>query len=147
MPTFSPTRIWARVDKTSSPIGCWLWMGRIGHGGYGHQKATHLREGLAHRVIYRMVKGDIPEGMELDHLCRVRRCVNPDHLEPVDHRTNSLRGIGATAMHAHQTHCKAGHPFDEANTQQTKTKYGPARACRACNRAAAARYRIRQAVA
>lgn len=126
-------RFEASVERTA---GCWYWIGRIGQSGYGY-----LNEGdaahLAHRWSYQHHIGPIPEGLSLDHLCRVTYCVNPAHLEPVTHRENVLRGTGPSARHARLTHCKYGHPFDEANTY-INPKNGW-RGCRACNREKQAR--------
>lgn len=84
--------------------GCWEWTGGIDRGGYG--KWQH---GKAHRVVYTKLRGPIPEGMQLDHRCRNRACVNPDHLEPVTNRENILRGNGHTAINARKQTCKRGH--------------------------------------
>jgi hypothetical protein len=80
----------------------------------------------------------VPDGLQLDHLCRVRHCANPAHLEPVDCRTNLLRGNTVTAKWASRTHCQGGHPYDEVNTYITSEG---ARLCRICN---AARQRERR---
>ncbi len=103
-------RFWARVNV--HPDGCWLWTGGIKGGtGYGSFDGESV-----HRVAYELLRGPIPRGLEIDHLCRVRRCVNPGHLEPVTHRENGLRGVGVAAKHARKTHCLHGHEFTEANT-------------------------------
>lgn len=122
-----PIRFAAKVAETET---CWLWTGAINGHGYGHIKVDG-RMVYAHRVAYEMSAGPIPAGLDLDHLCRNRRCVNPEHLEPVDRATNTMRGEGVTAKHSRQTHCKRGHPFDEANTYTFRT----GRICRACRRA------------
>ena len=103
-------RFWAKVNKTDT---CWLWTaaapngyGQIGAGG------KTLR---AHRVAYEMLVGPIPEGLQLDHLCRVTLCVNPNHLEPVTNRENVLRGESPLAKKARQTECLRGHPLSGAN--------------------------------
>src|SRR5688500_4996363 len=80
---------WAKVDKTST---CWLWTGARHPLGYGHVRYGN-RTSAAHRVAWELINGPIPEGLTLDHLCRVPACVRPDHLEPVTHRENVRRGI------------------------------------------------------
>lgn len=112
---------------------CTIWEGRIDRHGYGRLGAH-----LAHRVTYEREVGPIPDGMELDHLCRVRACVNPSHLEPVTKRENQIRGVGFVAINAAKTHCASGHAFDVANTY---VKPNGRRQCRACNRGQAQRYR------
>ena len=88
---------------------------------------------MAHRVVCQIINGQIDAGMTLDHLCRVKQCVNPTHLEPVDIRTNILRGIGMAARNIVKTHCANGHEFNLDNTYIT-TKGN--RACRICGRIA-----------
>ena len=122
-------RFWAKLDKTES--GCWEWVGNILQSGYGQIAITHTHMELAHRFAYELLVGPIPEGLQLDHLCRVRHCVNPDHLEPVTARENVLRGNGIAAQSARQTHCIHGHPFDEGNTYLTKRGW---RQCRTCTK-------------
>lgn len=114
---------WARVEKTPA---CWLWKGSLNQG-YG-QFAFRKKIVRAHRFAYELLVGPIPDRLTLDHLCRVRACVNPDHLEPVTDRENILRGTGLSARNAARTHCKRGHLFDEANTYNN----GRRRRCRAC---------------
>jgi hypothetical protein len=106
-------RFMNRVLK--SPDGCWLWQGYRIRAGYGTFRAggkTHI----AHRLSYELFRGLIPAGHHLDHLCLVRQCVRPDHLEAVTPRVNVLRSTATSAVHARQTHCVHGHPFDEENT-------------------------------
>lgn len=119
---------WRKVDKTPT---CWLWTGTSADGRYGR---FHLlgRNYQAHRWAYEQLVGPIPEGLQLDHLCRVTLCVNPDHLEPVTGRVNTLRGNTIQAANAAKTHCKHGHPFDEANTYIRASDNG--RICRTCQR-------------
>ncbi len=107
-------RFWSKVNR-SGPDGCWEWQACLGSGGYGKfpHKSVMI---LAHRYAYVEARGAIPAGLELDHLCRNRKCVNPDHLEPVTHRVNGDRGFSVPAMNARKTHCKRGHAFDEINT-------------------------------
>jgi hypothetical protein len=124
-----------RFEQFYIPVtetGCWLWTGsEKGHGGYGGFKYKNktLR---AHRVSYELHVGPIPPGLTLDHLCRVRFCVNPKHLEPVTHKENSLRGYGVGAINFRKTHCIHGHEFNKSNTR-IRTD-GRGRECLACKR-------------
>lgn len=92
---------WGKVDKTEE---CWLWGGTINLEGYGSIKRNRKRL-VAHRVSYEELVGPIPQGLVLDHLCRVRHCVKPDHLEPVTIKENVLRGQGMGARHARREVC------------------------------------------
>ena len=116
------------------PSGCLLWTGRIDRYGYGNI-ASGRRMVKVHRVMYELFVGPIPDGLEIDHLCRVRHCAAPAHLEAVTRRENTLRGKSLQALNAVKTHCDHGHAFDRANTYV----YRGSRYCRACNRAAKAR--------
>lgn len=134
------TRLWARVDK-AGPVPerrpdlgpCWLWTGGADHKGYGQLVPEGARDVTvrAHRFIYELVVGPVDASLEMDHLCRNRRCVNPAHLEPVTRRENMLRGESFAAKNAVKTHCVHGHPFDAENTF---TRPGGRRGCRACRR-------------
>ena len=99
---------WAKVNKTET---CWLWTASLGDKGYGRFR-TGNREYKAHRWAYLNLVGPVESGLELDHLCRIRSCVNPSHLEPVTHRVNMLRGHTIVAAKAAQTLCKRGHALD-----------------------------------
>lgn len=128
-------RFWEKVDLNGPPppdpwvpivTGCWLWtasvegrdykMGR----GYGtfflRKEAGRCIFTNAHRFAYELLVGPIPNGMTIDHLCRVTTCVNPDHLEATSNRNNILRGMSPMAVHARKTDCPQGHAYDEANT-------------------------------
>jgi hypothetical protein len=114
---------------TALPTGCWEWQGRRQQGGYG-LTGFQGRNQPVHCVMYQHFIGLIPAGMEVDHLCRNRRCCRPDHLEAVTHRENLLRGDTFAARHAQLTHCPRGHEYDAANTRV----YKGMRLCRACRR-------------
>lgn len=134
-------RFWAKVDKTP---GCWFWTGAKTRDGYGAINVDG-RAVRAHRLAYETVIGPIPEGLVIDHACRNRACVNPNHLEPVTARENLLRGEGLPAVRARQVECKNGHPFDEANTRVQQGSRAGTRRCRTCHREA--KRRARQASA
>ncbi len=125
------------ADKFTVGDGCWEWTGakQRGYGAISAGGDSDSRKGgrtlRVHRVLYEIMVGPVPEGMELDHLCRNRACVRPGHLEPVTTRENALRGEGAAGRNARKTHCSQGHPYDEANTRLTNGH----RVCRACHRA------------
>lgn len=103
-----------RFDEKWDEDGCWLWTAARNQNGYG-RFWDGVRLVQAHRWSYEYHVGAIPEGLQLDHLCRVRHCVNPEHLEPVTHAENGRRGL-AGAWQAAKTHCKNGHEFTDANT-------------------------------
>lgn len=117
---------------------CWEWIGCIGKtGGYG-KYTIPFRDGTgrskyvyAHRYAWETLVGPVPDGLDLDHLCRNRKCVNPDHLEPVTRRENLMRGAGFVRKNADKTHCKNGHEYTAENTRVTSN----GRACLACCRA------------
>ena len=119
-------RFWAKVHKTD---GCWLWTGSQTGNGYGQFKVDG-RIVLAHRLAYSLLVSAIPEGLQIDHLCRTRNCVNANHLEVVTHRENIMRGFSPTALNTVKTHCPYGHPYDAENTRVCNGK----RKCRTCNR-------------
>lgn len=112
------------------PNGCVEFTGALGTNGRGSVRVAG-RPTLPYVAAYELLVGPVPDGMELDHLCRNPPCVNPAHLEPVTHKVNMERGAWAT-----KTHCPQGHPYDETNTYRTKAG---GRACRACHRASEAR--------
>jgi len=126
-------RLHSRI-KRDPETGCWLWTGPIPVGSKGYARLrVDGKRWLAHRFSYHIHVGPIPHGMTIDHLCRVRHCINPRHMEPVSTRTNVLRGVGTSAVNARKTHCVHGHPFDEENTKWVKHRPGR-RECRTCQR-------------
>jgi hypothetical protein len=122
--------------------GCWLWLATLSDG-YGRVYVHPSRVPKpAHRVVYELIKGKIPAGMDLDHLCRVRCCVNPDHLEAVSRKVNLNRGVN---FHSSKKFCKNGHPFTEDNLYiYTLPNGNLTRACKACHKAHACRQRARK---
>ena len=128
-------RIRAERYFTRTPNACWPWTGTTDGHGYGaigvRSDDLTWRSRKAHRVVYELLVGPIPEGLQLDHLCRNRACVNPDHLEPVTNRENSLRGFGAAAMNARKATCPRGHVLAGRNLVQCRAKNG-SRECRIC---------------
>jgi hypothetical protein len=118
--------------------GCWMWAAALDRYGYGHVKLSgRLR--ASHRVSYEHHIGEIPAGMQIDHLCRVRCCVNPAHLEAVTHQENVRRGNGG-CVNAAKTHCAQGHKFSESNTYYDRLGR---RRCRECSRNSARARRIK----
>lgn len=113
---------------------CWIFTGSLGGGGYG-KIAVDRKARPAHRVMYERLVGPVPDGMVLDHLCSVRTCVNPAHLEPVTQRENVLRSIakGDAPHMTPSSHCRKGHEFTPENTQHVIDRFGrPGRRCRRC---------------
>jgi hypothetical protein len=115
-----------------APTGCWLWTAKCNNRGYG-MFGIDRKMRTAHRVSYEIHVGPIPPGMDIDHLCSVRHCVNPTHLEPVPHRENLLRGTGFAAVNAAKTHCPHGHEYTPENTYANPNPQG-GRICRTCKR-------------
>lgn len=121
------SRFWAKVEKTDT---CWLWTAYVRRDGYGTFGVSGQKL-MAHRVSYECLTGSIPSGLQLDHLCRVRHCVNPAHLEPVTLQINISRGL-AGAHQRIKTHCPQGHQYNEENTYHYADG---SRHCRTCQRA------------
>lgn len=138
-------RVWDDVMPIPNS-GCWVWMRSLNPKGYP-QMSFGGRVRVLHRLVYQTLRGPIPVGLQLDHKCRVRSCVNPDHLEPVTGKENVARGLvsGHTwsggGHNARKTNCPKGHPYNDANTYIVNGR----RQCRQCGREAALRryHRIR----
>lgn len=119
------------VDEAT---GCWIWQGHIdprtGYGSITRGRKSHR----THRWFYEQANGPIPQGLQLDHLCRNRACCNPDHLEPVTRSENLRRGMGPAAVNARARTCKRGHPLEGDNVRviPATEKRGPRRVCKQC---------------
>jgi hypothetical protein len=133
-----PERVWSKIDASGI---CWEWTDSLVRKGYGYVRwgGKYRR---AHRVVWELLVGTLPAGLEPDHLCRNRACVNPDHLEFVTHRVNTLRGNAPHANNARKTHCPHGHEYTEANTYIDQGK----RRCRTCLSAKARRRRAERSL-
>jgi hypothetical protein len=122
---------------------CWRWTGaanrRTGYGKFSLEKG---RQVLPHRFAYESLRSEIPAGLQIDHLCRVRLCVNPWHMEPVTARVNILRSDNPAAINARREACQKGHPFTEENTYRVVGK--SYRKCATCHKARARSYRVAQ---
>lgn len=132
-------RIFGRMVETEN--GCWEWQGKRGHVGHGLVQFNG-RGRLVHRLVWEFMRGPIPDGLELDHLCRNPPCCNPDHLDPVTHAENMRRGIQSFAT---RTHCLSGlHELTPENvTTNSTTGRNRCRECRNAN-SRARRARLRE---
>lgn len=138
-------RFWGQVRVQDD--GCWLWTGPRKNCPNGVQYGSTSHQGkaiAAHRLAWMLFRGPIPEGLHIDHLCRVTRCVNPAHLEPVTQRENVLRGVGFAAVNAAKTECIRGHEFTPENTI---VHCGGKRACRTCVNVGQKRNRVKRLAA
>jgi HNH endonuclease len=139
-------RFWAKVDAEGD---CWEWMGtrkKNGYGTFGPPPGLSTRH--VHRLAYEYLVGPIPDGLVIDHLCRVRHCVNPDHMEATTQSVNILRGAGPAlapyrdySQRVKQPACRNGHLYTENNTWHSKRG---ARVCKTCHKAAMARWHAKR---
>ncbi len=121
-------RFFDKVNKTET---CWNWTASLDHKGYGRFKLDGKAR-RAHRVSYELLIGKIPDGLTVDHLCKNRNCVNPNHFELVSLEENSRRGVLKLAeKKLEKTHCKNGHEYNKENTYIDKNGW---RNCRVCRR-------------
>lgn len=138
-----PPNFWSKVQEDSK-TGCWRWQAAK-TSGYGSFGVGCHRTALAHRVAYETLIGPVPDGMELDHLCRVRECCNPEHLEPVTHSENCARSPLVGKWKLATTHCPRGHEYNDENTYYDRRRNK--RQCRACGREAQREYQRRKRAA
>ena len=122
-------RFFAKIERGKTDEFCWLWTSAISENGYG--LFWDGRTVYAHRYIYQLAVGEIPEGLQIDHLCRIKRCANPKHLEAVSRKESPNLGRGKRVRREGKTHCKRGHAYDEANTY---TSPRGRRSCRECGK-------------
>jgi hypothetical protein len=131
-------RFWSKVDKAGPlplhgdvPGRCWQWTAGTIPSGYGSFHVARMRRAASHRYAWENLRGPIPDGLTIDHLCRNKLCVNPDHLEVVSRGENTLRAVDIGAPNRSKTHCAKGHEFDQENTRIIA---GRGRRCRTCDR-------------
>ena len=138
-PNYWDAKIGPRLD-VDPDTGCWRWTGGIGSGGYG-QVRVNGRLLLVHRVAYELFVGPTPEGLELDHLCRVTECANPEHLEAVTHAENQRRGRRGV-LYEIPAECRHGHALvgDNLGPPHGTNRW----LCRTCHSQNARRYRSNQ---
>lgn len=130
-----PDRFWSKVRVEDG--GCWQWTAALNPDGYGRIRLRRDWSPLAHRALWELLIGPVTYPEELDHLCKNRGCVNPQHLEKVQHAENVRRGRGGENW-AEKTHCPQGHPYDDQNTR----RYKGSRVCRKCSTDRARAYRL-----
>ena len=141
---FLPARFAEKIGDTT-PGGCWQWTGAIHRTGYGVAHENHRKQWVAHRLVYTILVGNVPCGLQLDHVlergCIRRDCVNPNHLEIVTGMENLLRGSGFPATNARKTHCVNGHALEGSNLKPSSNGW---RVCRECGNAVSREYQRRK---
>lgn len=139
----TPDEVQRFMDKVDTSGDCWPWTAATDRQGYSRFNIRRGKRNVmvyAHRYSYEHFVGPIPDGLQIDHLCRVRACVNPSHLEAVTGRINVLRGGTITARNAAKTHCPQGHEYTPENTYTSRGW----RECRPCSIARAAQSQARK---
>lgn len=123
---------WSKADVRNENE-CWLWKRSLSTGGYPRYKKGNIY--YAHIYAYTITKGAIPDGLELDHTCLTRSCINPNHLEAITHQENMLRGNTFASKQSKQTHCKRNHSLDNSYIHKNR------RLCRICRAQASRKFR------
>jgi len=134
-------RLELKIQRPEEPAGCWIWTGAKDWRGYGIAGTANHGSTTAHRDVYQHLVGPVPDDLELDHLCRVRACVNPAHLEIVTHQENSRR---ASHWWGKKADYKYGHPLSGDNVRVIPRGNGTKRECRECRRRYGREYRARR---
>lgn len=129
-------RFVSKISNFGAKNQCWPWNAPLDNG-YGRFWLNNKTD-LAHRISYQLFVGSINNNLHIDHLCRNRSCVNPEHMEQVTIKTNVLRGVGLTAVNANKTHCKRGHLLNQDNLYFSSRK---ARVCKKCQKIRHAKWR------
>ena len=143
-------RVYAKISPEPNS-GCWLWTGAISDTGYANASLVINGKRVTkniHRLLYQLERGPIASGLQIDHLCRNRGCVNPDHLDLVTPRENTMRGAGPKLAAEYQrakTHCPQGHEYSEGNLYIYKGRKGnDCRGCCECRRMSVRKYRAKR---
>lgn len=123
-------KFWRSVGPDETGGDCWVWAGFLDSKGYG-KLSSRGKTLFAHRVSYELIVAEIPDGLQIDHLCRNKSCVNPWHLEPVTGSVNTLRAVEARIP---PTHCRHGHEYTDETLLIRPTPTGSTRKCRICVR-------------
>ncbi len=127
-----PERMLQKISPEPNS-GCWLWEGAWTTAGYGSMTLNYKRY-YPHIYCYELANGPVPDGLELDHLCRMRCCCNPEHVEPVIHAENLRRGMSPLNARGKRTHCKRGHEFSDTNTKWYTHGKNTSRICLTCQK-------------
>ncbi len=134
-------RFWGKVNKSGPmplhgdvPGPCWQWTAGKIPSGYGSFHVARMSRAASHRYAWEVLRGPIPDGLTLDHLCRNKLCVNPEHIEVVTRGENTLRAVDIGARNRNKTHCEKGHEFTPENTRMASRNGRTHRRCRTCDR-------------